>query len=213
MQCRELHICSYREYAIDGALNMRMLPGYGRKRREGGQAMVEFALVVTFIFLLFVSILQLILLMYAYNTLADAAKEGLRYAIVHGTGVGKSSCSGPGTLPSVSPAVSCTDSAGTNVVNAVVGQNNTCYPTCGFGKLSFQTISTTNNKCSAATGNSIDVCYDPQGANTSNTNLGKACSQAGCLVRVTVSHTYNPFFGFSWPSVTLVAAAQGAITD
>src|SRR6185437_9978745 len=63
--------------------------------RERGQSMVEFALVLTFIFLLFISMIQVILLMHAYNTLADAAKEGVRYAIVHGTG--NSNCSGPST--------------------------------------------------------------------------------------------------------------------
>jgi len=38
--------------------------------------MVEFALVVTFIFVLFLGILQMILLMYAYNTLALSQQRG-----------------------------------------------------------------------------------------------------------------------------------------
>src|ERR1051326_8262423 len=96
---------------------------------ESGQAMVEFALVITFIFFVFVGILQMILLMYTYNTLADAAKEGIRYAVVHGTGFGAAGCSGPGTVASVTPAVTCTnDPNGTNVVTAVFG-GATCYPT------------------------------------------------------------------------------------
>jgi Flp pilus assembly protein TadG len=66
-----------------------------RKAQTRGQAAVEFALVVLFIFILFVSMLEIIFMMHAYNTLADSAKEGVRYAIVHGTG--NSSCSGPGT--------------------------------------------------------------------------------------------------------------------
>ncbi|HZP16903.1 MAG TPA: TadE family protein, partial [Terriglobales bacterium] len=118
-----------------------------RGQREEGQAMVEFALVITFVFLLFVSILQMILYMYAYNTLADAAKEGVRYAIVHGTGSGAGSCSGPGTATGVTPAVSCTsDPNGTYVVTAVIGRNRAlCGPTCGNAGYSFQNIATTNN--------------------------------------------------------------------
>ena len=173
------------------------------RQRQTGQAMVEFALVVVFVFLVFVSMLELILMMYAYNTLADAAKEGVRYAIVHGTGLGALNCSGPGTVSSVTPAVNCTDSSGTNVVNQVNG----------FAAVSFQGTSTTNNLCSTPTGNSVNVCYDPGSANTGNATFGAACSQPGCLVRVTVSHSYNPLFGLGWPSITLNAAANGRITN
>ena len=55
--------------------------------RQSGQAMVEFMLTIVIVFIVFVSMLQMIMLMYAYNTLADAAKEGVRYAVVHGTGL------------------------------------------------------------------------------------------------------------------------------
>jgi Flp pilus assembly protein TadG len=183
------------------------------RRREEGQALVEFALVITFVFFLFVAILQMILLMYAYNTLADAAKEGVRYAVVHGTGTGQANCSGPGTISSANPAFACTDSAGTNVVNAVVGGSSTCAPTCGWASLSFQNISTTNNQCSVATSNSINVCYDPGSANTNNSSFGAACSQPGCIVKVTVSHTYSPLFGLGWPNFNLSAAASGTIMN
>ena len=144
--------------------------------------MVEFILVTVFLFVLFVSILQMILLMYAYSTLADAAKEGIRYAIVHGTG--NTNCSGPGiTGP---PPVSC-DTTGTNVKTAVKN----------FAGLSFQNIQDSD----------ITVDYNPNSAN------GSACNIPGCLVRVTVSHTYTPLFGLSWPSFTLNAAADGRIMN
>jgi hypothetical protein len=163
--------------------------------------MVEFMIVVTVIFLLFVSMVQVILLMYAYNTLADAAKEGVRYAIVHGTGLGQSSCSGPGSV-TLTPAVTCTDSTGSNVVTDVVN----------FAGVSLQSIRNTNNQCSAATAGSVNVCYNPNNANTNNSNLGGACSQPGCLVRVTVSQTYTPLFGLG-PSIRLNAAADGVIAN
>src|SRR6266576_2444879 len=85
------------------------------KKRENGQALVEFALTILFIFLLFIGMLEMIFLMYAYNTLADAAKEGVRYAIVHGTG--NTNCSGPGTTGP--PPVACSDTTGANVKTVV----------------------------------------------------------------------------------------------
>ena len=175
--------------------------GLRRKRgRESGQAMVEFMLVIIFLFILFVSVIQTILMMYAYTTLANAAKEGVRYAVVHGTGRNSANCSGPGNT-SVTPSLTCTDSTGVNVQNAVTN----------FTGLSFQNVTTSE----------VTVCYDPDngtpptcsnGANT-NSSFGGPCSAPGCLVRVSVSHTYNPFFGFSWPAITLNAAADGRIMN
>ena len=89
-----------------------------RRLRSGtrGATMVEFVmtfLVITFVlFLLF----ELSLWIYTYNVMADAAKAGVRYAIVHGsnntTPSGPSSCPSPCTLPT-----SCTtDSANVTAV-------------------------------------------------------------------------------------------------
>jgi hypothetical protein len=155
--------------------------------------MVEFALVTTFIFLLFVSVLQMILLMHAYNTLADAAKEGVRYAVVHGTQ--NSICSGPGN-PNSSPVITCTDSSGANVTSTAAN----------FAGLSFQNILTTE----------VQVSYNPQDQNGTCANAAcskPGCSAPGCMVRVTINHAYTPLFGLGWPSFTLNAAAQGRIIN
>lgn len=159
----------------------RQLPA--RRHASDGQSIVEFMLVVTFLFIVFISIIQTVLLMYAYTTLANSAKEGVRYAIVHGTG--NTNCSGPGTTGP--PAVTCSDTTGANVQNAVVN----------FAGLSFQNVQTSN----------VTVDYNPNGAN------GSACNVPGCLVRVTVAHPYQPLFGFRWPSFTLYAAADGRIMN
>ena len=81
------------------------------RSREKGQATVEFALTIVFVVLFLAGFLELVAMIYTYNVLADAAKEGVRYAIVHGTG--NSNCSGPAT-----PA--CADATGANVQNAVL---------------------------------------------------------------------------------------------
>ena len=154
-----------------------------RGHASEGQALVEFMLVVTFLFVVFVSIIQTVLLMYAYTTLANSAKEGIRYAIVHGTG--NTNCSGPGTTGP--PPVTCPDTTGANVQAAVVN----------FAGLSFQNVQTSN----------VTVDYNPNSAN------GAACNVPGCLVRVTVAYPYQPLFGFNWPSFTLYAAADGRIMN
>jgi Flp pilus assembly protein TadG len=56
------------------------------RRNDSGQASVEFVLASVFLVLFIIGILELILMVYAYSVLADSAKEGVRYAIVHGSG-------------------------------------------------------------------------------------------------------------------------------
>jgi Flp pilus assembly protein TadG len=185
VQLGELRVQATSQNAGD-ELNMKRKftsRGLRYQSRQAGQAMVEFMLVTVFLFVLFVSVLQMILLMHAYNTLADAAKEGMRYQIVHGTG--NSLCSGPGTTGP--PAVACADTTGNNVKTVVTN----------FAALSFQSIKASN----------VTVDYNPNSAN------GSACNVPGCLVRVTVTYTYTPFFGLGWPKFPLNAAADGRIMN
>ena len=170
--------------------NTRRAPTHPGGSRAGGQALVEFALVIVFVFFLFVSSLQMILLMHAYNTYADAAKEGIRYAIVHGTG--NTNCSGPGN-PISNPVVTCPDTSPyVNVQQTVVN----------FAALSFQNVTTSD----------VTVDYDPNGANTGS-SFGAACSAPACIVTVTVAHQYTPFFGLRWPNMTLRAVASGRVMN
>ena len=78
-----------------------------------GAVQIEFILsFLTIVFVIF-GIWELIMVVYSMSVLSDAAKEGVRYAIVHGGG--NINCSGP------SPPVTCTnpDPAGDRVVNVV----------------------------------------------------------------------------------------------
>ncbi len=151
------------------------------KSRLKGQALVEFALSVLFVMLLILAFLEMIVLLYTYTVLADAAKEGVRYAVVHGTGVGKANCSGPGGGSAGGGSVTCTDSAASNVVTAVKN-----YAAASFHD-------------SSAIANGVTVTYQD------------SSSAAPGRVRVTVAYPYQPFFGLGWPSVTVNAAAEGCI--
>jgi hypothetical protein len=126
--------------------DLRASLAMAKRRKQRGQSLVEFALTILFIFLLFVGMLEMIFLLYAYNTLANAAKEGVRYAIVHGTG--NTQCSGPG-LPLGSPAIICPDLPGVNVQTVVTN----------FARLSMQS------------GATVVVDYNPNNANVALCNI------------------------------------------
>ncbi len=62
--------------------------------KSRGQAQIEFVLSILFVMLFTFGMLEMVLLVYTYNVLADSAKEGVRYAIVHGTD--SAACNNPG---------------------------------------------------------------------------------------------------------------------
>src|SRR5215470_17364286 len=99
-------------YAGHGLMSTRDRRQFDSLKRlrnsRAGQAQVEFILTILFALVVVVSIVEMILLMYTYTVLADAAKEGVRYAIVHGCSLAAANCSGTCT-----PA--CTDTTGANV--------------------------------------------------------------------------------------------------
>lgn len=57
-------------------------PGHSRKH-EPGQVLVEFVLVLPLLLLLLLGIAEFTIAVLSYNTLADAARQGARYGIVH----------------------------------------------------------------------------------------------------------------------------------
>ena len=76
---------------------MRLLRVF--RRREQGQALVEFALISIVFFILVFGMIDVGRAVWNYNTLAQATREGTRYAIVHGSN--SSSPSGPGNEAAV----------------------------------------------------------------------------------------------------------------
>src|SRR5437016_1175283 len=55
------------------------------KKRQAGQALVEFAFIIVFLMVFLLSFIEITALLYTYSVLADSAKEGVRYGMVHGT--------------------------------------------------------------------------------------------------------------------------------
>lgn len=85
------------------------------RRRPRGQALAEFAMVAPIFFLLLFGIIEGGRFILYYQALHNAAREGARYAIVHGS---NSSCpSGP--MPAGMAAPACYDAGGANVEQRV----------------------------------------------------------------------------------------------
>jgi Flp pilus assembly protein TadG len=157
-----------------------------RRRATRGQAQVEFALVIVFLMILILSMLELLTLMHTYNVLADAAKEGLRYAIVHGNK--NSTASGP-TCP-------CADIDGPAAPPGTV-------PGYGSGYGVVKTYA--QYSLHDMTGLTVTVTYP----DTANPPANKVPNR----VQVVVAYPYRPFFNLGWPTVTVNSAAEGRIVN
>lgn len=113
--------------------------------KSRGQAQMEFVLSALLVVMFIFGMLEMVLLVYTYNVLADSAKEGVRYAIVHGTD--SATCSGPG-----GGGVSCTDSSGANVT-ATVQQ----YAQYSFHSTSSMTVTVSYPDSSSAPPSRVQV--------------------------------------------------------
>jgi len=155
-------------------------------RSERGQAQVEFALVIVFLMILVLAALELVSLIHTYNAVADAAKEGVRYAVVHGSN---------NSTPS-GPACPCGDIDGPAAPAGVVPGYGSGYGVVEtYAQYALHNIS----------GIAVTVNYP----DTGNPPANKAPNR----VQVTVAYPYRPFFNLGWPTLTVNAAAEGRIMN
>jgi Flp pilus assembly protein TadG len=89
-------------------------PSNRRHRSHRGATLVEFSLTMLIVIFVLFLLLEFSLWIYCYNVMADAAKAGVRYAVVHGSGLASASQSGPGTCTSP-----CASDCTTNITNVV----------------------------------------------------------------------------------------------
>ena len=97
MNQTSLHACAFRN----------------RSGSESGQTLVEFAFVLVFWVVMVIAMLEMLVFLHTYNVLADAAKEGSRYAIVHGA-------NNPQGLAPPCTAATCPDLLGPAAPNGTV---------------------------------------------------------------------------------------------
>jgi len=119
-------------------------------RADRGAAEVEFVLsILTVLFVMFWT-WEVVMAVYTYSVIADAAREGVRYAIVHGSK--NSNCSGP--VPAGFTA--CPDPSGANVT-AVVRD----YASYSFHDISAIVINVTYDTYNASPGRvQVAVTYN-----------------------------------------------------
>lgn len=102
--------------------------GIGRVRSEEGSLVVETALSLLIVIPMVFWMFEMCMLTYTYSVLGDAARQGVRYAIVHGTD--SENCSGPSS--------GCADSSAANVKSVV-----TAAAAFSFHDLSKMTVQVT----------------------------------------------------------------------
>jgi Flp pilus assembly protein TadG len=86
-------------------------------REELGSMLIEFSLSVWTLFLVTFLIFEFCMTVYTYSVLGNAAREGVRYAIVHGSD--SATCSGPGS--------GCVDTLGSNITAVVEGYTEVTF--------------------------------------------------------------------------------------
>jgi Flp pilus assembly protein TadG len=98
-------------------------------RGDCGSALVEFSLIAFMFIVVLIGVVELGRMLLVYNTLANAARAGARYAIVHGgerTGSGSDGPSGPGSVSEVQTVVE--DYASAGLINTSDLTVNVTYP-------------------------------------------------------------------------------------
>ena len=114
-----------------------------RRAGEEGQATIEMLVSFTTVFALVFWLFELCLFAYTCSVLNDAAQEGVRYAIMHGTD--SSLCSGPDSA--------CTNQSPYSNVQAVV----TSVASASLHNMSAMTVTVTYANSTAAAGNPVAV--------------------------------------------------------
>jgi len=156
-------------------------------------------LVILVLFVTVLSIVEMIFFMSTYNVLADSAKEGVRYAIVHGAN---------NTLQMPS-AASCTSSSCACPCPDIDGPPAPPGTTPGYGS-GYGVVKTfAQYSMHDVTGTKMTVTVTYLDPGTAK----KAANATPNRVQVVVAYPYKPFFGLGWPTVTVNAAAEGRIMN
>jgi Flp pilus assembly protein TadG len=161
-------------------------------REERGTELVEFAVTASLLIFLLLGVFQWMFGMYSYHFASYAAQEGTRFAMVRGHTWSENTTTNCSTSapPNFTMQYSCTASS-TDIQNYVQS-----LATAGI-KPSNVTINTTNSY--------VWPGKTPDGATCSITN------SQGCLVKVTVSYTFNFLPFLPTPAFSMTATSETAI--
>jgi hypothetical protein len=153
--------------------------------------MVEFALVAPVFFLLLFGVIEAGRFILYYQTLANATREGARYAIVHGYNSPRLGLCPSGPMPAGSVYPAC-DADGTKVVNRVSES--------AFGLMGLAGKGITCAKL---------LCVD----NTITTMWPEGDNGYGRRVVVSAAYTYKPLIPIPLPPITVTGESTLVINN
>jgi Flp pilus assembly protein TadG len=87
---------------------MNLLTALHARKSDRGETIIEFTLATVMLVILLLSVVEMGRMVLVYNTVANAARAGVRYAVVHGgdrTGSGANGPSGSGSTTQVQTVV------------------------------------------------------------------------------------------------------------
>lgn len=163
-----------------------------------GQGQIEFVIsIITIMFVIFWT-WEVVLAVYTYNVISDAAKEGVRYAIVHGNN--NAYCSGPPPAGKACPTPGVGSTAptlcdGTPAASSDTAANNVITTVKCYAALSLHDIS----------GITVTVTYPPPPG-------GTATNAPPNEVDVAIQYNYVPFLALPIRPL-LVATSSGRIVN
>jgi Flp pilus assembly protein TadG len=163
-------------------------------RCERGSSLVEFALVLTVLFMLIFGVMDFSRAAYAYNFIANAASEAARYAIVRGATCTTWATACPAAASDITSYVQGLVPAGIQVTSA---------STCGS---------------SSSTAGALTVCATwpgTAGGGSACTETNGKANTPGCVVKVQVQYAFQfslPFLPRS-TTYTMTANSQMVISQ
>lgn len=174
------------------------IPG-ARRRREEGQALVEFALVLPLVLLILFAIIQFGLMLNTYVTVSDAARSGARQLALE-QGI-NDPCD-----PAVKVATTAGSAIGLTPTNVTIGFTSATGTTVG----TTTTYSTTADYCASVANSTTPTTYAYPENNTTTTNAGSLTE--GDTASMTVQKIFKPeVLGFGFFTVTLSSTASDAV--
>ena len=164
-----------------------------RKSRKRGQSMLEFTFVGIPVMFLLICIFEISRGMWLYNTLGHAAKEGVRYAIVHGIDCGKN---GNSCQVNLGPA--------TNACNNTNGTIAEVIRCAGVG------LDPTNTK---VTFTSTQGTLGPYALNAVPATPWPPASGnlSGQAISIELTTPFNSAIAMFWPGASLVRFTSGTL--
>lgn len=137
-------------------------------RRDEGSALTEFAVAATLLFAVMIGIVQVSFILYDYNYVNDAARQGSRYAMVRGS-------------------TSCSNTPGLSNCNATAAEIQTWVQSLGYPGITGSSVTVTTTWCTASSGTPT----------TWGSCSGTTSNAPGNLVKVTASYPLSLGIPFS----------------